>query len=142
MKKFKNIKVRNGKHECQFKLTLAEYGLRSLRNTTIHLHSILKDIILSLKVLCVWEIRCKLFYDWLYKTHFMKIHKKYIPFFSRSAVWSTVSKDFCRSTRIKPVKVFICFSYSKIHKLYKTRTCWKICTKTWLILDTYSCSCR
>ena len=28
MKKFKNIKICNGKHECQFKLTLAEYGLK------------------------------------------------------------------------------------------------------------------
>ena len=27
MKKFKKIKICNGKHECQFKLTLAEYGL-------------------------------------------------------------------------------------------------------------------
>ena len=26
-KKFKNIKICNGKHECLFKLTLAEYGL-------------------------------------------------------------------------------------------------------------------
>ena len=27
LKKFKNIKICNEKHECQFKLTLAEYGL-------------------------------------------------------------------------------------------------------------------
>ena len=30
MKKFKNIKIFDGKHECQFKLTLAEYGLSSM----------------------------------------------------------------------------------------------------------------
>ena len=35
MKKFKNIKIYNGKHECQFKLTLAEFGLKSKASYTV-----------------------------------------------------------------------------------------------------------
>ena len=36
IKKFKNIKICNGKHECQFKLTLAEYGLKYADITPVY----------------------------------------------------------------------------------------------------------
>ena len=38
MKKFKNIKLCNEKHECQFKLMLAEYGLKRLAAATKSRH--------------------------------------------------------------------------------------------------------
>ena len=36
IKKFKNMKICNGKHECQFKLTLAEYGLKYADITPVY----------------------------------------------------------------------------------------------------------
>ena len=62
MKKFKNIKICNGKHECQFKLTLAESGYNivlkySNPNTNIEL------VFSSFKISSLFSVKDRVAFD-------------------------------------------------------------------------------
>ena len=87
MKKFKNIKLCNEKHECQFKLMLAEYGLKRLAAATKSRHF---SHVTKSRIFKILNLRKKA--DRNFRRTFLKNRFRHLKLYSNPPSWLARSR--------------------------------------------------